>query len=107
MHNFEYDIGINELGAPYIDLPENKKLSLEEKFMSLEVTRLIFIGIINDINNKKNRGKHTFTDKDINRIVNAYNVVNLMSDEVGLLYKATKEINDELSDFLNTENEDE
>lgn len=107
MHKFEYEIGINEFGAPYVDIPEDKKLSMEDKFMVLEMTRMILIGVINDYNKKVAKGKKTFKEKDMKKILETYNTINFMSDEVGLLYKASKEIEDELGDFLKPNKDEE
>ena len=106
MHKFEYDIRLNELGAPYVYLPKNVENKTEHKFMFLEMSRMVLFNILKSIDEKKSKGKATISDEDAIKIMNAFNTVSSLSDEVGLLFKATKEIEDQLGDLLNT-NEDE
>ena len=67
---------------------------------------MILFNILKSIDEKKSKGKNTISDEDAIKIMNAFNTLSSLSDEVGLLFKATKEIEDQLGDLLNT-NEDE
>ena len=106
MYKFEYDIRLNDLGAPYIHIAEGVKES-EHKFMFLEMSRNLIYGIINDIQKKMDRGKPTLSDQDMQKLVRTFNVLSQLSDEASILYKAQKEINDELGDFLKPNTEDD
>lgn len=106
MHKFEYDVRLNDMGAPYVHLPKKRENKTEDKFMFLEMSRMILLNILNSINNKRSKGKKTLSDDDAKKIVSAFNTLTTLADEVGILLKAQKEIEDELGDFLN-KNEDE
>jgi hypothetical protein len=102
MHKFEYEIRLNDLGAPYIYVVEGVKES-EHKFMFLEMSRNLIYGIIKSMEKKKNEGKSTLSDNDMEKIVQTFNILSQLSDEASLLYIAQKEINDELDDILGNE----
>jgi hypothetical protein len=105
MYKFEYEIKLNELGAPYVELPKNVENLPEHKFMFLELSRLILFNLLKDIEKKQKKGKKTLSPKDTGRIVEAFKVLTELSDEVGLLLKASKEIEDSLDDLLNPDND--
>jgi type I restriction-modification system DNA methylase subunit len=106
MHKFEYDIRLNDLGAPYVHLPKKMENKTEDKFMWLEMSRMVLINILSSIKEKRKKGKKTLSDEDVQKIVSAFNTLTSLADEVGILLKAQKEIEDQLSDLLNID-EDE
>ena len=102
MHKFEYDIRLNKLGAPYVHVPKNVENKTEHKFMFLEMSRMMLFNILKSTDDKKARGKKTIPDVDAIKIMDAFKIISQLSDEVGILFKASKEIEDQLDDLLNT-----
>ena len=99
MYKFEYEIRLNEEDIPYISF-EGNVVEIEHKFMFLEMTRMILFGILDNFNQKKENNKKTITDHQALKLLETYNTLTHLSDEVGLLYKATDDINDQLKELL-------
>lgn len=105
MHNFEYDIKLNELGEPYIFVPENVENKPEHKFMFMEMTRMLLFNFIKSVTIKNDKNLKTISQEDKTKIVNAFNVISQLSDEIGMLYLATKDIENEIDGLLNNNND--
>lgn len=105
MYNFEYDIKLNEMGEPYIHVPDNVENKPEHKFMFMEMTRMLLFNFIKSVIEKYDKNIKTISQEDKNKIVSAFNVISQLSDEVGRLYLATKDIENELNDLLNQNND--
>lgn len=45
MHEIKYEIGLNSVGRPFIDLPDKNELSSEDKFFAIEIIRILFFKI--------------------------------------------------------------
>ena len=48
MYEIKYNIKLSEDGRPYIDLPKDYKDKPEDKFFVIELTRYLFISILNN-----------------------------------------------------------
>ena len=99
MYKFEYDIRINEQGRPYLHLDDNESVSIEDKFMALELSRYLLYNLIeNDPNN-------VLTDQDHKVIATAGNVVTEFSDKIAILVKGNLDAMNEVNDILNDDGE--
>jgi hypothetical protein len=47
MYNISYDIRLNELGRPHIELPKDASMNPEDKFYAMELTRTILEEVFN------------------------------------------------------------
>lgn len=96
MLNFEYSIKINEDGRPYIYLPHTYVDKSEDKFMSLELTRYVLLGLISV------RGD-TLPPDQLTALNSTYDTIGVLSDELASLIKEQMEVLGE-SDMLMNKN---
>lgn len=85
MLKFEYRIGLNDQGRPFIDLPEDYKDNPEDKFMALELTRYLFTNIYA-------RRRTEFTPNDVKSLELTLDMLEKVSDEIALLLKQQMEV---------------
>ncbi len=94
MFRLEYEINLNELGRPCIDLPEDYEHRAEDKFFAMEITRYI-------LQASYIRRKSEFDEKTINAINTTINFLGQISDEVAeILWKQMKN-NGDIAYLLN------
>jgi len=84
MFEIKYNIKLNDIGRPYIDLPEEYEDKPEDKFFVLELTRYLFVSILN--NNGDNYDVNTKA-----HIENTLDLLDKVSDELALLIKTEME----------------
>lgn len=80
MYNIEYNIDLNELGRPYIELPEDYEQRPEDRFFALEIVRYMLSDLLN-----RNAGR--LPQDTVTKIDKAERMLGQLGDEVAkLLY---------------------
>lgn len=84
MQKIEYEIKLNELGRPYIELPQNYDNSPSHKFFAIEITSYLLGNVINNRSND-------FNNTTLNKLNDVMLVLEQISDEIAeILYNEMK-----------------
>ena len=104
MNKLEYKIVYDEKNIPYIELKENHSLSNEDKFMVVEVCRVMLLKMRREIDtaNKMNISKSA-----LNNLISTYDFMELLSIQMGSMLENMNDSLNELKDILNKDNNDE
>ena len=84
MFEIKYNIKLNDAGRPYIELPDEYVDKPEDKFFVLELTRYLFVSILNT-----NGDNYDETTKA--HINNTLDLLDKVSDEMAVLLKKQME----------------
>lgn len=76
MHKIEYEIRLNEMGRPYIELSNNYENKSEDKFLVMELTRYFLQSI------QSRRDTMKYDDITLKHLDNAISFIGQISDEM-------------------------
>jgi len=78
MHKIEYEIGLNEQGRPYIELPDDYEQRPEDRFFALEIARYILGDLLQ-------RGITDIDEETAHKLDEAERLLGQLGDEVAVI----------------------
>jgi len=85
MYKIEYNIGLNEHGRPYIDLPDDYEQRPEDRFFAIEIVRYILQDLLK-------RKTSSLDENTINHLEESTNLLGQLGDSIAeILYKSMRE----------------
>jgi len=87
----KYEIDVNENGRPYIKFAKDNIDHPEHKFMALEISRYLLLGLLKD-----NEEAHDLTPQTEVEIIRAEDALRQIADELARLIKEQMDVMDDL-----------